>query len=72
MAYLDVTARNDWSSTFKGTSTNSFFYPSVGLSGIMTDIFKCSTDIMPYMKARVSYSEVGNSPDVFWQFRPMH
>lgn len=65
MAYLDVTARNDWSSTFKGTSTNSFFYPSVGLSGIITDIFKCSTDIMPYMKARVSYSEVGNSPDVF-------
>ena len=65
MAYLDVTARNDWSSTFKGTSTNSFFYPSIGLSGIMTDIFKCSTDIMPYMKARVSYSEVGNSPDVF-------
>lgn len=65
MAYLDVTARNDWSSTFKGTATNSFFYPSVGLSGILTDIFKCSTDIMPYMKARVSYSEVGNSPDVF-------
>lgn len=65
MAYLDVTARNDWSSTFKGTATNSFFYPSVGLSGIFTDIFKCSTDIMPYMKARVSYSEVGNSPDVF-------
>ncbi|WP_405370582.1 SusC/RagA family TonB-linked outer membrane protein [Phocaeicola sp.] len=65
MAYLDVTARNDWSSTFKGTATNSFFYPSIGLSGIFTDIFKCSTDIMPYMKARVSYSEVGNSPDVF-------
>lgn len=65
MAYLDVTARNDWSSTFKGTATNSFFYPSVGLSGIFTDIFKCSTDIMPYMKARISYSEVGNSPDVF-------
>lgn len=65
MAYLDVTARNDWSSTFKGTNTGSFFYPSIGLSGIITDIFRCSTDIMPYMKVRVSYSEVGNSPDVF-------
>lgn len=65
MAYLDVTARNDWSSTFQGTATNSFFYPSVGLSGIITDIFNCSTDVMPYMKVRVSYSEVGNSPDVF-------
>lgn len=65
MAYLDVTARNDWSSTFKGTDTGSFFYPSVGLSGIITDIFHCSTDIMPYMKVRISYSEVGNSPAVF-------
>lgn len=65
MAYLDVTARNDWSSTFKGTNTKSFFYPSIGLSGIITDIFKISTDIMPYMKVRISYSEVGNSPDVF-------
>ena len=65
MAYLDVTARNDWSSTFKGTNTGSFFYPSIGLSGIITDIFRCSTDIMPYMKVRISYSEVGNSPDVF-------
>ena len=57
MAYLDVTARNDWSSTFKGTNTGSFFYPSIGLSGIITDIFRCSTDIMPYMKVRISYSE---------------
>lgn len=65
MAYLDVTARNDWSSTFKGTNTKSFFYPSIGISGIITDIFHCSTDIMPYMKVRISYSEVGNSPDVF-------
>lgn len=63
--YLDVTARNDWSSTFKGTNTNSFFYPSIGLSGILTDLFHCSTDIMPYMKVRVSYSEVGNSPEMF-------
>lgn len=65
MAYLDVTARNDWSSTFKGSNTKSIFYPSVGLSGIVTDIFNCSSDIMPYMKVRVSYSEVGNSPDPY-------
>ncbi|WP_289621724.1 SusC/RagA family TonB-linked outer membrane protein, partial [Bacteroides congonensis] len=65
MIYLDVTFRNDWSSTFKGTDTSSFSYGSIGLSGILTDIFPISTSIMPYMKVRVSYSEVGNSPDVF-------
>ena len=64
-AYLDATLRNDWSSTFKGTDTSSFLYGSVGLSGIITDIFPISSDIMPYMKARISYSEVGNSPEVF-------
>ncbi len=65
MAYLDVAARNDWSSTFKGTSTNSFFYPSIGLSGIITDIFGIRSNILNFAKVRVSYSEVGNSPEVF-------
>ncbi len=63
--YLDVTARNDWSSTLAGSDIKSFFYPTVGLSGIITDLFNCSTDIMPYMKVRISYSEVGNEPKPF-------
>jgi TonB-linked SusC/RagA family outer membrane protein len=63
--YLDVTARNDWASTLANSNTKSFFYPTVGLSGIMTDLFDIKTDIMPYMKLRISYSEVGNEPDLF-------
>ena len=62
MAYLDVTARNDWPSTLANTKTKSFFYPSIGLSGIITDIFGISTWTMPYMKLRASYSRVGNEP----------
>lgn len=65
LVYLDITARNDWASTFAKSKTNSFFYPSIGLSGIITDMFKCGTDIMPYMKVRISYSEVGNEAPVF-------
>ena len=65
MAYLDVSARNDWSSTFKGTNTNSFFYPSVGLSGIITEIFGIQSRALNFAKVRVSYSEVGNAPEVF-------
>lgn len=60
--YLDLTAREDWVSTIYN---KPFFYPTIGLSGIITDIFNCSTDIMPYMKVRVSYSEVGNEPGLF-------
>lgn len=65
MGYLDVSARNDWSSTFKGTNTNSFFYPSVGLSGIVTDIFGIESRILNYAKVRISYSEVGNDPNPY-------
>lgn len=59
MVYLDVTAREDWSSTLVNTG---IFYPTVGLSGIITEALPFKTDILPYWKVRVSYSEVGNSP----------
>jgi TonB-linked SusC/RagA family outer membrane protein len=65
MVYLDLTGRNDWSSTLSGSDIKSFFYPSVGLSGILTDIFNFKSDLMPYWKVRASYSEVGNEPNVF-------
>lgn len=65
MVYLDVTARNDWASTMAMSDSKSFFYPTIGLSGIITDIFGFSSNLMSYMKLRVSYSEVGNEPDLF-------
>jgi TonB-linked SusC/RagA family outer membrane protein len=65
MVYLDMTARNDWVSALANTNTRSIFYPSVGLSGIITDLFKIESDILSYAKARVSYSEVGNAPQRF-------
>lgn len=66
MVYLDVTARNDWSSTFAGSDYKSMFYPTVGLSGIVTEFIPgLKSDVFPYWKIRVSYSEVGNDPDTF-------
>jgi TonB-linked SusC/RagA family outer membrane protein len=69
MAYLDVTARNDWSSKLN----DSYFYSSVGLSGIMTEIIpSLKSNFMPYMKARISYSEVGNEPDQLFLNHPTY
>jgi TonB-linked SusC/RagA family outer membrane protein len=65
LAYLDVSARNDWPSTLAKADATSFFYPSVGLSGIITDIFNISNDYLSYAKVRISYSEVGNEPVQF-------
>ena len=65
LLYLDVTARNDWASTMAESGNKSFFYPSIGLSGIITDIFKIQSDFLSFLKLRGSYSEVGNEPSVF-------
>ena len=63
MVYLDLTARNDWSSKM-AKAEDSYFYWSAGLSGIWTDI--CpeikSNDWLNYLKTRISYAEVGNDP----------
>ncbi|MDI3318137.1 SusC/RagA family TonB-linked outer membrane protein [Pinibacter soli] len=63
--YLDVTARNDWASTLAESTSQSFFYPSVGLSGILTDLLPIKSDVLNYLKLRTSYSAVGNEPDPF-------
>ncbi len=64
LLFLDVTGRNDWNSGLAFTTTNSFFYPSVGLSGILSSIFKMP-EAISYSKLRLSYSDVGNSIPTF-------
>ena len=58
--FLDVTARNDWSSALAYTAHDSFFYPSVGLSNVLSSMFKMPAFIS-YSKLRVSYTDVGNA-----------
>jgi TonB-linked SusC/RagA family outer membrane protein len=57
--FLDVTARSDWTSTLAYTPTDSFFYPSIGLSDVLSSMFKMPAFIT-YSKIRVSYADVGN------------
>lgn len=57
--YLDLTGRNDWSSTLVNTDTNSYFYPSVGLSGIISEMTSLP-EWISYGKVRGSYAQVGS------------
>lgn len=57
--FLNVTGRNDWSSTLP-KSHNSFFYPSVNLSWVFTDALGLSGDVLSYGKLRANYSIVGS------------
>ncbi|WP_316805523.1 SusC/RagA family TonB-linked outer membrane protein [Pedobacter nototheniae] len=61
LLFLETTARNDWNSALAYSSKKSIFYPSVGLSGIVSDMVKLP-DFISYAKLRVSYAEVGNAP----------
>lgn len=63
MLFLDVTARNDWSSTLP-SNANSFFYPSVSLSGIITEMLQLP-DMFSFIKLRGSWAQVGNDTDPY-------
>jgi TonB-linked SusC/RagA family outer membrane protein len=64
MLYLDVTGRNDWSSTLVNTDKLSFFYPSVGLTGILSQMVALP-EAISFAKVRASYAQVGNDVTPF-------
>ena len=61
--FMDVTGRNDWSSTLP-EGNNSYFYPSVTLSAIASDIFNMP-EWVSFAKVRAAYAEVGNDTDAY-------
>lgn len=65
--YIDVTARNDWSSTLPRRH-NSYFYPSVSGSFVFSEVLPLSAKaerIFSYGKLRASWAEVGNDTDPY-------
>ena len=59
--YVDVTGRNDWSSTLP-LDNNSFFYPSVGVSAILSEMIKMPKAIS-FAQVRTSWAATGNDTD---------
>ena len=55
--FVDVTARNDWSSTLP--KPYAYFYPSFGITALLSEIMKMPSAIS-YSKIRASYTKVGN------------
>ena len=65
MVYLDVTARNEWASQLAFTPHMNIFYPSVGLSAVISSMADLSKAGISFLKVRGSYAEVGNAPQRF-------
>ncbi|QQT27148.1 SusC/RagA family TonB-linked outer membrane protein [Sphingobacterium spiritivorum] len=64
--FLTLTGRNDWDSALAWSQSpeRSFFYPSVGLSTVLSEAFTLP-NWFSYLKARGSYTKVGNSYDPY-------
>ncbi|WP_298264341.1 SusC/RagA family TonB-linked outer membrane protein [uncultured Lutibacter sp.] len=67
-AFLDLTGRNDWSSTLS-KENRSFFYPSISTSLVVTEMIKKNDGNLPewlnFGKIRASYATVGNDLDPY-------
>ncbi|MDN5200084.1 SusC/RagA family TonB-linked outer membrane protein [Fulvivirgaceae bacterium BMA10] len=62
MLYLDLTGRNDWSSSLP-EDNNSYFYPSASLSFVFSEILE--SKILSFGKIRASVAQVGSDIDAF-------
>ena len=58
MLYLTLTGRNDWASQLANSSSTCFFYPSIGLSAVVSEMVKLPS-FVDYLKVRGSFSSVG-------------
>jgi TonB-linked SusC/RagA family outer membrane protein len=61
--FLNVTGRNDWSSTLP-SGFNSFFYPSASVSYVFSDHFKMPS-FLNFGKLRASYAKTGKDTDPY-------
>lgn len=63
MLFIELTARNDWSSTLP-KSSNSYFYPSISASALLTEFIDLPR-AFSFWKLRAGYAEVGNDTDPY-------
>ncbi|PKK37037.1 SusC/RagA family TonB-linked outer membrane protein [Siphonobacter sp. SORGH_AS_0500] len=61
--FMDLTARNDWSSTLPANP--SYFYPSISGSAVLTDALNLQSPVLSYLKARAGWAQVGNDTDPY-------
>jgi TonB-linked SusC/RagA family outer membrane protein len=59
MLFLDLSGRNDWASTLALTGNESYFYPAVGLTAIISNMFNLP-EAISFAKIRASSSQTAN------------
>ena len=62
--YVDLTSRNDWSSTL-GEENRSYMYNSASVSAILNSIVDPEQEVFNLLKLRAGYAQVGNDTDPY-------
>ncbi len=63
-AFLNLTARNDWSSTLP-ENNRSYFYPGVSTSVVLTEALDIGNKLLNFVKIRAGVAQVGNDADPY-------
>lgn len=64
MVFVDLSARNDWSSSLP-RANRSYFYPAGNVSLILSDLLNINSGPVSFLKARVGLARVGNDTDPY-------
>lgn len=64
MLFLDLTGRNDWSSTLPAAN-RSYFYPAASLSLLVNELFATSSQNLNMLKLRAGVAQVGNDTNPY-------
>jgi len=70
MVYLDLTARNDWSSTLP-VDNRSYFYPSASLSVLLNEMFQIPNNRVDLIKVRAGVAQAGNDTNPYALFNTL-
>ncbi len=70
MVYLDVTARNDWSSTLP-VDNRSYFYPSASVSVLLNEMFQIPNNRIDLLKVRAGVAQAGNDTNPYALFNTL-
>jgi TonB-linked SusC/RagA family outer membrane protein len=62
--FLDFSVRNDWSSALPANH-NSYLYPAVSFSGVITDLLGIKSNVLSFAKVRASWAQVGGDTGPF-------
>ncbi len=62
--FLDYSLRNDWSSTLP-KEHNSYLYPAISLSAVVTDLLGIESKVVSFAKLRGSWAKVGGDTDPY-------